>query len=543
MNARATAAPEPGLGSWLAGLEREFADRAALRALDGDEVISFADLNRRSARLAGALRQLGLRPGDSLALWLPNRPLWLALHFAAARLGLLTIPLNTWYRASELTHFLRQGRCRAIVMDSGFRNIDFRGVLDEALRALDETGDLALEHVLEAGSRAFPQDTGPSLHWHLLDDLEARAPALGDASMAENARMIAFSTSGTTSAPKLAVHRESSLLTHSGHVARKAAMSTSDIVLGVLPPCGAYGYTLLLSSLSAGATALLMEEFDLDRLVSAIRDERVTLLAVTEPILRKLFDHSQAIPATFKSLRLVFSAGTTLQPVVDKAERVFHFRITNVYGSSEILALAAFWGFDRDVAGRSLPGGRLTSDGMEVRAVDATGAPVAPGIEGELQFRGPIVTRGYLGNEQATRRSLRDDGWFASGDLGSVVGPRPDEFLYVARMSDALRIKGFLVSPGEIEAMLQTHPSVATAQVVGLPDGLGEEIAAAFVVLRQSQEVSADELRTYCRDRMASYKTPAIMKIVDSFPMTRSANGDKVMKTALRQMAQGMAHS
>ena len=140
---------------------------------------------------------------------------------------------------------------------------------------------------------------------------------------------------------------------------------------------------------------------------------------------------------------------------------------------------------------------------MKVRAVDSEGNVLPPGSNGELQFFGPIVTRGYLANEDASHKAFTADGWFRSGDLGSVLDGDGGEFLYVARMNDALRIKGFLVSPGEIEAMLQSHPGVAAAQVVGIPDGFGEEIAAAFVIARDGSAVSAEELRGFCRERMA----------------------------------------
>jgi len=355
--------------------------------------------------------------------------------------------------------------------------------------------------------------------------------------------MIAFSTSGTTSAPKLAVHRESALLAHAQAVARNARMTSADVVLGALPPCGAYGYVLLMAALAVGARAVMCEEFDMERALELIESEQVTMLAVTEPLIRRLLDHPRASREGLRSLRLVFSAGGTLQPVVARAEKEFGFRVSNVYGSSEVLALAAFWDFSVDCPARAAAGGRLTSDGMRVRTVDAAGNPQPHNREGELQFSGPIMTTGYLANQQATRNAFAADGWFSSQDLGRVTDEGGTEFLYIARLNDAIRLKGFLVSPGEIEAMLQTHPAVKAAQVVGIPDEAGEELAAAFVVLNDGCAVDAAALRDHCRGRMASYKVPALLEVVAAFPMTRSANGDKVIKNRLRDIARGIGRT
>jgi fatty-acyl-CoA synthase len=534
---------EGRLADWLRARTDRFGQRVAVESAQqgaSSETVSFAELERRTGDLACAMQKLGLMPGDAIAIWLPNRPSWMLVHMAAARLGLLTVPLNTWYRESELVHFLRLGRCRAVFVDSSFRGIDFDGILGAAIDSIETAASKVVEWIVELGPEAVWRRVPSRVVVLTLRDLESlgvegRLPSLG-----ENRSQIAYSTSGTTSVPKLAVHRECALLSHASAVAQKAQLTTQDVVLGALAPCGAYGYTLLLAAMTAGARAIVIDEFDLDRVVDLIASERVTMLALTEPIMRKLLDHPRASRAAFRSLRLVFSAGGTLEPVVDRAEREFGFRVTNVYGSSEILALAAFWEPALGVPERSAAGGALTSPGMKVRAVDSEGNALPRGANGELQFLGPIVTSGYLVNNEATAKAFTADGWFRTGDLGCVIDPDAGRFLYVARMNDALRIKGFLVSPGEIEAMLQTHADVLSAQVVGIPDGLGEELAAAFVTVREGGTVTPDDLRRFCRERMASYKTPSILQIVDAFPMIRSANGDKVMKNKLREMAQGL---
>jgi len=527
------AEPRFVVANWLRELSQVHSGRCALEAAASGERLSFEELCSGSERVAASLSALGLVRNDAIAIWLPNRPLWLLIHFAAVRLGLFTVPLNTWYRGSEFAHFAKLSCCKAVFIDSSFRDIDFAGIVRAASGQAGLEGlRWLIECAQDVGAHAIPGVTSLTL-------AELGSPVdHGLVTTAEeNTKAIAFATSGTTSAPKLAVHRESVLLAHATAVALQARLSPGDIVLAALPPCGAYGYTLLLSALSAGARVVMLDEFDLDALVKAVIKHRITVLALTEPIMRALLDHPSADRRAFSSLRLAFSAGATLRPVVERAEQEFGFRITNVYGSSEVLALAAFWDIDRGSAERSAAGGVLTHPDMRVRAVDGSGNLSAPGQEGELQFSGPILATGYWGNESATTDAFQRDGWFRSGDLGSVGHPQDREFYFTARLNDALRVKGFLVSPAEIEALLLCHPGVAAVQVVGIPDGLGENLAVAFVILEKGNEISAEELRAFCRARMASYKSPALIEFVSSFPMTRSANGDKVMKNRLRDIA------
>jgi fatty-acyl-CoA synthase len=524
------------LPQWLSSGSRLFGEAEALVSAGRRDIagaVTFAELDSASRRLSAGMSRLGLAPGDAVAIWLPNCPAWFTAHFAAARSGLTTIPLNSWYKHSEAQYFIELSKARAIFIDSGFPGLDSVGTLNVlagrgSCPSLRFLFDLNPEPAQVGGLECIPVGALGST-----DEGEGRGRP-------ENLAMIAFPTSGTTSKPKMAVHRETALVTHARAVASRAMMTSRDIVLGALPPCGAYGYILLLASMASGARALQMEWFDLDRLLDIIENERVTMIAVTEPILRRMLGHRHASRETFASLRLVFSAGGSLGPVVQRAEDEFGFTVTNVYGSSEVLALAAFWPSDTSASVRSAAGGKLVSPGMEVSAVDSDGLELPGDQIGELRFRGPVLATGYLRNPDATSKAFTADGWFHSNDLGSVDPGIPDTFRYISRMGDALRVKGFLVNPGEIEAKLQSHPAVAEAQAVGIAGGDGEEILVAFVVPKQDSDVSSEELREFCRADMASYKVPAAIGVLDEFPLTRSANGDKVMKRRLREMAEEM---
>ena len=524
------------LDGWLHELSRRNSALALKSAAEfSTQALTFSALDRDSACLAAGFERLGLCPGEGIAIWLPNSPAWLVAHFAAARAGLTTIPINTWSRASELEHLLKLGQCRAIIIDSGFRGIDFEAILTAALQPAALGGTACLRYIIDRAAASGRQPIGSASRVAFSEILLPQSAPSPE--VVENDAMIAFPTSGTTSLPKLAVHRAEALIGHAHAVASAAEMNPTDIVLCALPPCGAYGYGLIMASLASGAKAILCEAFDLDEIFRLIASEGVTMLALTEPLLRRLLDHPNSSRNSLASLRIVFSAGGTLLEVVRRAEEEFGFRVSNVYGSSEVLALASLWGPTADVATRSTAGGVLVHPGMSVRAASPSGVALPTGVSGELQFRGPVLMSHYLDDPVATAQALGSDGWFASRDVGVVVDDAATTFHYIARNNDALRLKGFLVNPGEIEAMLQSHPMVAMAQVVGVPDPGGEDIAVAFVIPVANQKPSEADLKTFCRTSMASYKSPTTIRMVETFPMSRSANGDKVLKQELREMA------
>ncbi len=528
------------LATWLQEIATQFGDQPTLAESGDNSTVSCREIESLTATLAAGFKSLGLQRGQSIAIWLSNSPQWIIVHFAAARAGLLTIPINTWCRDSEVSHLLRLGQCQAIVLDTTFRGIDFQSILTATIANMDSVADNPLKWIINTGNERISELPTPQPKQTTLSKIQELGKAASIDFAPENQNMIAFATSGTTSLPKLALHGEQALLSHAKAIVKKAGMTPSDVVLAALPPCGAYGYGLILASLASGAKAIQCKEFDLDHVMNLIIGQGVTVMALTEPLVRKLLDHPQASRKAFQSLRIVFSAGGTLKPVVERAEQEFDFHITNVYGSSEILALAAFWPATSDTSTRSAAGGHLVSDGMQVRAVDSEDKAVPAHTPGELQFRGPVLTKGYLSNPDATNSAFTGDGWYRSQDLGTVTNDSGTSFHYTARLNDAIRLKGFLVKPGEIEDMLQSHPMVSAAQVVGVPDRSGEDMAAAFVILKQDGTIDSQGLRTFCRDHMASYKVPRLLEIVHSFPMTKSANGDKVVKHKLRDIAKDL---
>ncbi|MQA13852.1 MAG: AMP-binding protein [Pseudonocardiaceae bacterium] len=495
--------------------------------------LGYQELEHQVQRVAKSLDAMGLRPGDAFALWLPNCVEWFVLHFAAARLGLVTVPLNTRYLVTEVRHLLTTSRARLLAIDPGFHGLDFAGAVEE----LVADGSVPLEHVVTVGAGRCDV---PHVPFAAL--LEPTAAAHGGEpgdQITEQTPLVVFGTSGTTSAPKLALHPHSNVVRHSEAVREGFGLTADDVVLGMLPPCGAYGYTVALAAMAAGARLVLLPTFDPVQLPELVAEHGVTFLAATEPILRTALAEPAAT-AKLGSWRIGATAGGSVAEIVgllDSGGTV----LVNVYGASEALALTAFRDPVGDVATRSVPGGRVADPGLEVKAVHVdSGAPLPEGGSGELLFRGYCIFTEYLGNPAATAAAFTEDGWYRSGDRGRV-SDGGTVFEYQGRLDDTLRLKGFLVDPAQIEETLLTHPAVGETQVVGVPDvATGEDIAVGFVVPVPGQTVTGEELRSWCRQRVAGYKIPGHVEIVAEIPTTPSANGDKALKRGLREAAAGL---
>ncbi|WP_084210582.1 citryl-CoA lyase [Pseudonocardia acaciae] len=486
--------------------------------------------------LAGGLRELGFDRGDAIAVWLPNCLPWPRLLFAAAKLGVLVVPLNTRYRPKELYHLLATSQAKALVYAPKFETVDFGSRLEEVWAA---GGELPLRWLVTVGQdkraeRAGAPDwltTVPLTELHRSATPELAEP--GDP-------LVVFGTSGTTSAPKLAVHTHASIGAHMPAVARAIGLGPDQTQLCVLPLGGVFGFVPFVAGILGGTPSVLLPVFDSARVRDALARHRATFMTCAEGPLRELLADPSLAEAGGHLAKTV-TGGVAIDDIV-AAAAPHGISAMNVYGSSEVLAYAATWSFDASPEQRTVPGGRLVAPGFQVRVMSAEdpSRPSAEGEYGELQFRGPTVFAGYLANEAATAKAFTSDGWYRSGDFGLEL---PDEgagqaFQFRSRLDDKLRLRGYLVNPSDIETALHEHPAVDMAQLVGVRDQhTGDHLPVAFVRLVPGGSATADELLEHCRARLASFKVPDLVEIVAAFPTTPSANGDKVRKEELRRKA------
>ncbi len=460
--------------SFSALLDAAARRRADVPALvwDGGS-LTWRELELRAGGAARRLSRRGVRAGDTVALLLPNGWGFVAALWGALKLGATAVPLNPLLSP------------------------------DERDRVLRHLGPALVVAELSGSEEAV---------W---DGADGKAPAL------------ILYTSGSTGQPRGAVLSHAALRaaneSWAGPVMR---ITPQDVVLAVLPLAHSFGLNgALLAPLLAGATVALCERFTAEGVLRAISRHRVTVFPAVATMFQRMLEMPELSQAACSTLRIAVSGAAPCPWELAEAWRLrTGVRIVRGYGMTELFRPISYLADDptdfKDAIGRPVPG-------VEVRVVDEDGRPLGSGEPGELWIRTPAAMDGYLRAEEDTRAVLRD-GWFHTGDLGTVSS---EGFVsVVGRKKDLILRGGYSVAPGEVEAALMAHPSVAEAAVIGTPDAvLGEEIAA-FVILRPGARVDAPELVEFCRGRLAAFKYPRRVSIVTDLP--RSATG-KVLKWRL----------
>jgi fatty-acyl-CoA synthase len=486
-----------------------------------------ADFDRLVAGTVAWLGRNGIGPGDCIAVWLVNRIEWPALLFAAARCGVAIAAVNTRYRAFELEHILSASGAKLLILQPAAARFDVDAVLENvdssrlgALQTIAVTGAKPAQALLGRRTVAFDPagDIGQ--------------PPEPDTASDPDAPLIFFTTSGTTSAPKLVVHPQRTLALHALACADAYRFDSDSAFLAAMPLCGVFGLSTALAAVAGAATVHLMPAFDAGQAARRIARHGITHLVGSDDMFRRLLE---AAPDGLRAARLCGFAAFTpgLGPVMRQAAEC-GLALCGVYGSSEVHAIFAVQPPDLPIEERLKAGGRPALDSKaDVRVRDPrTGAVLGPYEHGDLEIRAPTNFIGYHANPEATEQAIDPEGYFRTGDVGYT---RNDgTFVYVARSGDAIRLAGFLVDPAEIEDALKGIGGIADAQVVGL-EHAGRMRPVAFVIAEGHIDEGAVIGRA--RDLLADFKVPFRVFTIDAFPVTESANGLKIQKAKLRRMA------
>ena len=523
--------PDPATLATL--LARHLAERPSAAAfIDGPRAVSHAAFDALCGQAAGWLAARGIQPGDRIALWLVNRIEWLALLFGAARLGAAIVAVNTRFRASELAYLLERASPRLLVLQHNFRRIDFAAVLEDvdpsAARSLERVAVVELDEATPSsilGRPTVPFDAFTSM----------QSPA-EDAANAE-AITAMFTTSGTTRGPKLVMHPQRTVTRHARDVARAFRFMERDAkLLSALPFCGVFGFCGTLAAIAAGAPVVLMDTFDAADAVRLVREHAITHMFGSDEMYRRMLELAP-VEDPFPSLRVcgyaAFNPGAADFARAAWAKRV---PLLGLYGSSEVQALFSMQRPEASLEER-IQGGVVPAAGQDaevrVRDVD-TGALLPPGRSGELEIRAPSSFAGYWNDPGATAEAIGADGFFRTGDVGSLRGD--GSFVYETRRGDAMRLAGFLVSPLEIEEVIKQHPGVADVQVVAA-EIAGQSRCCAFVIAAAKDPATEADVVALAGRQLAAFKVPARVWFVPEFPTTQSANGVKIQRGKLREMA------
>ena len=468
--------------------------------------LSYGELDDLAGRVSAALRARGIGRGDTVAVHLPNIPEFIICYLGIVRTGAIAVSVNPSLARPEVTFILADSGSRAcFTTETGREMID-----DPALPVL--------EHVVVCEGAGRPS---------LNDWLREVAPAAAVFMDPGDPAAILY-TSGTTGKPKGATLTHGNVVSNTWSVVHHVGYQPDDRLILFLPLFHVFGQNFVANAgLRAGAAIVLHRRFVPDKVLESVRRDGVTKFFAVPMIYINLLA-SGITPGDLGHIGYEFSAASTLpEEIGARWQSQFGRPIFEGYGLTETSPFACY---NHDFAHR--PGTVGTAiENFELRIVDDSGRPVEPGTWGEIVIRGPGVMKGYWKRAEETAQALRG-GWFHSGDMGTM-----DDDGYVSivnRVKDMINVSGFKVWPAEVEEAFYTHPSVLEVAVYGVPDSVRGESAAAAVTLRPGYSASADELRAHIQARVARYKLPETIDIVEQLP--KGATG-KILKRELRDAA------
>lgn len=501
---------------------------------------TFADWQREADRLAKGLMAYGVEPGDRVAVWMVNRPEWLFIMFAIAKVGACIVPLNTRYRTDDVAYTLAQSRSALLISVDKSGPVDYRAMLADTMPDIGNGSDGALEletfpelrRVVFLGDERLPNTTS----W---DDMLAAGAAISDAELQARADavdpdsllMIGY-TSGTTGHPK-GVMQGHIVIRNVHERAQLLGMSFEDVHLNYLPMFHLYGYSeLAMISVIAGAKQVLMDAFDADEALDTAEREGVTIMHGFEAHWLDLLTAQEKRPRNLKLRFGTLPSGVdSTIPIADKVQDVFGPTISG-YGMTEAWAFITVTNLGHSREQRVNASGYPMND-YEFRIIDPeTGRDQPTGVSGEILIRGYAVMKGYWDKPEETAAAIDEDGWLHSGDMGLF---RADgHMVFQGRYKDMLKVGGENVSPAEMEAYLRDMPEILDAAIVSYPDPRLTEVPVAFVLASGDGAVVPDEIIGRCKGRVASFKIPRHVIELPEFPMTPSG---KVRKIELRATA------
>jgi fatty-acyl-CoA synthase len=501
-----------------------FGEREALIVAHQNHRSTYRELVEQCEIVARGLIARGVKKGDRVGIWSPNRYEWVIVQYATAAMGAILVNINPAYRTSELEYVLNQSGISFLILAAAFRQADYRAILAEVKGRCPELREAL---VLEDGWDALKRDGARTSAEQLR--------AIEESLQFDDPINIQY-TSGTTGFPKGATLTHHNILNNGFFIGETLRYSEQDRVCIPVPFYHCFGMVLgNLACTTHGATMVIpAEAYDPVATMETVQKERCTSLYGVPTMFIGELEHPRFREFDFSSLRTGIMAGSPCPvEVMKKVQTVMHIpEMTIAYGMTETSPVSTQCTTDDPLERRVATVGRVHPH-VEIKIVDAeSGAVVPRGVPGELCSRGYIVMRGYWNNDEATRLAIDPARWMHTGDLATM-----DEAGYlniVGRIKDMIIRGGENIYPREVEEFLYSHPDIADVQVIGVPsEKYGEEVMA-WVKLREGSGQTGEELAAWCNGKIATYKIPRHWRFVDSFPMTVTG---KIQKFKMREVA------
>jgi fatty-acyl-CoA synthase len=491
----------------------------------GDRRLTYAQVDAQADALAAALHELGIEAGDRMALTLPNWPEFVVATFAAARLGAVIVPLNPRFTPPELQYMLRHSETAVVVTAENWEGVDYLARFEGFLATLPD-----LQYVVSVGEEDLWYDD----RIHQFEDLLSSGEGRGypRAQVGADHLFAILYTSGTTGKPKGVQLSHANLLGTAAATADAVGIGPDDVVFGLNSLFNVFGLSAgVLGTLAAGATLVLQEREDAAAGLEIVERERVSVYHGVPTNFIVALEEPTRAERDLSSLRTGIVAGAPASDeLVARIQRELLPGLRIGYGMTETSETVAVTRPDdpgakaRTTVGRPLPE-------VEVRIIDVDGSVLPVESVGEIAVRGPGRMQGYYRQPGETSLVFTQDGFFLTGDLGMID---EEGYLHIlGRRKEMIIRGGFNVYPREVEDRLHAHPAVLDVAVVGLPDEILGEVTCACIVPVEGAIVTGEEIKDFCREVLADYKVPDLVRFLDSFPLTGSG---KVRKVELARM-------
>ena len=520
---------QPLLGETIgANLERTAArvpDNLALVSRHQNRRYTYAEFNAAVDEVARGLLALGLERGDRIGIWSPNNAEWVLVQYATAKVGVILVNINPAYRTSELAYVLNQSGCRMLIAAQSFKASNYEAMIGEVRPGLP-----ALEKVILIGTPGW-------------DELVAGAASVSDEALRERSAVLQFDdpiniqyTSGTTGFPKGATLSHHNILNNGYFIGEACRYTEADRVCIPVPFYHCFGMVLgNLACTTHGAAIVIPEAgFEPRATLEAVAAEGCTSLYGVPTMFIAELEHPDFDTFDLSALRTGIMAGSPCPVEVMKqvVSRMHMEEVTIAYGMTETSPVSTQTVPEDSLEHRVSTVGRVHPH-VEVKIIDPeSGRVVERGVAGELCTRGYSVMTGYWNDPERTAESIDAAGWMHTGDLATMDA---DGYVnIVGRIKDMIIRGGENLYPREIEEFLYTHPDVSDVQVIGVPDvKYGEELMA-WVKVREGATLTEDDLKEFCKGKIAHYKVPRYVKFTDEFPMTVTG---KIQKFKMREQA------
>lgn len=509
------------IGEALENTAQKWPENLALVSRHQEIRMTWAEFNAEVDNIATGLLQHGVKKGDRVGIWAPNCAEWAIVQFATAKIGAILVNINPAYRLSEVEYALNKVECSALVTASQFKSSNY-------IAMLNELGDERLPHLklkIALGEEEHPG----FVPWQALNipantGQLAKIAATLDKSDPINIQF----TSGTTGFPKGATLSHENILNNGHFTAQTVRYNENDRICIPVPLYHCFGMVLgNLCAVASGAAMIYPDEaFDPQKVLEAVEAEQCTSLYGVPTMFIAVLNHPELANFNVSTLRTGIMAGsacpvTTMRAVMDKLNMT---QVTIGYGMTETSPLTTQTATDDPITEKVETVGRVHPH-AEAKIIGANGETLPYGEQGEYCSRGYAVMRGYWGDDEKTRESIDEDGWMHSGDLATM-----DDNGYIritGRIKDMIIRGGENIYPREIEEFLLTHPDISDVQVFGVSDEKYGEEVCAWMICHGGKSLSLEEIKEFCKGKIAHYKVPRYIRCVDEFIMTVTGKARK----------------